>query len=74
MQPNLPSHRLAGIYHKNAEGFLGFELIFMKVLTNEPECINNGAGMVFMCTGKKAGCLNFVFSLLLTVFVTSPWQ
>lgn len=51
VQPNIPSHRLYWHY-KNAEDFFGFELIFLKFLTNEPKCINNGAGVIFMSVGK----------------------
>lgn len=74
VQPNLPSHRLYRHYHKNAGSFLGFELIFLKFLTNEPKCINNGTGVIFMSMGKQAVYLNFVFSLSLTALVTPHWQ
>lgn len=68
------SHRLYWYYHKNAGGFLGFELIFLKFLTNEPKCINSGTGVIFMSVGKQAVHLNFVFSLSLTALVTPHWQ
>lgn len=74
VQPNLSSHRLYWHYHKNGGDFFSFELIFLKFLTNEPKCINNGSGVIFMSVGKQAVYLNFVFLLPLTALVTPHWQ
>lgn len=44
----------------------------MKVLTNEPGCINNGTGVIFVCMGKEAACFEFCIFVVFDSLCNAP--